>query len=776
MPPSGTKDARLFLASAGTSGSRDDERGFNLRSNAAAVFRCAILLVAVQLLSHSVTVAAQADYGVVGEPSIWHEATSLKTRVVESNGRPSAETVLRLAELEFALGYTDRTDSLLRDSVLVGLLPPAQVLLLRGRREYEAMRFAEAAEAFARAAALSAGTEAGVLAARAGDAYERSGNRVRAAEYYRVAAIPLPQIAGWLAVREARTIQDVPRALQLLALAPPAARKASLRIRAELLLAAPDTFGAVAAFAAGGYPAEAAQLAILARDSVTARSLAYRAATASDTSQLHPGTRLVLESFPPASGEDHLIVARATNKMTSARAAVRYAEEAAEMDATSAEAWLLLGDLLVATGARTRALDAYLRAAVLDGEAAGLAAYKRGSLLLRVGRYASGMEELLTFVGRYPDDYRAPIALYAVADRLGRSGGLGPSDSVFGEVSRRWPTHAYATRARSRLIARSINRGDSATAAAWLKAEVDLGGSDRNSAHFRLAAMTADRQEAKKLYAELARRDSVGYYGTIARELAGLPPIQVDPVIPTPVTDVPHQMFAALDLLRESHFVDESTSLVTYLSARDTWSPAELLDVAEGLVERGYTAEGIRLGWRATASFTLNHPRVLRVIFPWPHREMIEAEAEAQGLDPYLLVALIRQESAFRSSVVSRAGAYGLTQLMPATAREVARKLRVEWNERLLVVADANLHIGATHLASLLGRYDGDVVPALAAYNAGATPVRRWLRYPEAKDPVSFVERIPYSETRGYLRTVLRNRSLYRALYPPAVSIATDAP
>jgi soluble lytic murein transglycosylase len=92
---------------------------------------------------------------------------------------------------------------------------------------------------------------------------------------------------------------------------------------------------------------------------------------------------------------------------------------------------------------------------------------------------------------------------------------------------------------------------------------------------------------------------------------------------------------------------------------------------------------------------------------------------------------------------------------------------------RLLSSAEVNLHLGARHLATLLERYDGRVVPALAAYNAGSRPVDRWLRYPEAGDSVQFVERIPYVETRGYVRSVLRNRSLYQALYPD-VAESTD--
>jgi soluble lytic murein transglycosylase len=157
---------------------------------------------------------------------------------------------------------------------------------------------------------------------------------------------------------------------------------------------------------------------------------------------------------------------------------------------------------------------------------------------------------------------------------------------------------------------------------------------------------------------------------------------------------------------------------------------------------------------------------VLRVVFPWPYRDLIEAKARELQLDPYLLAALIRQESAFTPDAVSRAGAHGLMQLMPPTAREVARKVGAAWDEGLLTIADANLHLGASHLAGLLRNYGNRVVPSLAAYNAGGTPVRRWLRSAGGDDPERFIQRVTYVETRGYLRTVLRNLALYRALYP----------
>jgi soluble lytic murein transglycosylase len=84
-----------------------------------------------------------------------------------------------------------------------------------------------------------------------------------------------------------------------------------------------------------------------------------------------------------------------------------------------------------------------------------------------------------------------------------------------------------------------------------------------------------------------------------------------------------------------------------------------------------------------------------------------------------------------------------------------------EW----LTVPDLNLHLGAAHLAALLRRFRGRVEVAVAAYNAGAAPVSRWITRPGAEDPDQFIEQIPFPETRGYVRAVLRNRDLYRALY-----------
>jgi soluble lytic murein transglycosylase len=110
----------------------------------------------------------------------------------------------------------------------------------------------------------------------------------------------------------------------------------------------------------------------------------------------------------------------------------------------------------------------------------------------------------------------------------------------------------------------------------------------------------------------------------------------------------------------------------------------------------------------------------------------------------------------------------GMMQLMPNVARQLAKSQNFPlWDRALLFQPDVNVQLGVIHFAGLLRRYD-HVEYALAAYNAGGSRVARWRTKSGAADPEIFVERIPYVETRDYVRIVLRNRALYRALYPSA--------
>lgn len=153
------------------------------------------------------------------------------------------------------------------------------------------------------------------------------------------------------------------------------------------------------------------------------------------------------------------------------------------------------------------------------------------------------------------------------------------------------------------------------------------------------------------------------------------------------------------------------------------------------------------------------------LLFPKPYWGDLVANSEKNGLDPYMVAALIRQESEFNPGAVSRANAYGLMQLLPSVGKSLARKQGIKgFSTSQLLDPSMNLRLGTINLRQVLDRYSGQQEYALAAYNAGDTPVRQWLTG-EYKDIPEYVESIPYTETREYVQAILRNREIYRALY-----------
>jgi soluble lytic murein transglycosylase len=155
------------------------------------------------------------------------------------------------------------------------------------------------------------------------------------------------------------------------------------------------------------------------------------------------------------------------------------------------------------------------------------------------------------------------------------------------------------------------------------------------------------------------------------------------------------------------------------------------------------------------------------LLFPQPYWKELVADAGNNGLDPYLVASLIRQESEFNAGAVSPKSAYGLMQLLPSVGKAMAKKQGMKgFTAARLLDPTVNLELGTLNLKQVLDRFGGQMEYVLAAYNAGDTPVRQWLASGDYKDVPEFVESIPYSETRDYVQSILRNREMYRALYP----------
>ena len=156
-----------------------------------------------------------------------------------------------------------------------------------------------------------------------------------------------------------------------------------------------------------------------------------------------------------------------------------------------------------------------------------------------------------------------------------------------------------------------------------------------------------------------------------------------------------------------------------------------------------------------------------RLIFPQPYWNDLVSDSTKNGLDPYLVASLIRQESEFNAGAYSPAHAMGLMQLLPSVGKENAKKEGIRgFQPSSLFNPSVNLQLGTRNLRGVLDRFGGQPEYALAAYNAGDMPVRQWMAAGDYKDIPEFVESIPYTETREYVQAIMRNRELYRALYP----------
>jgi soluble lytic murein transglycosylase len=164
---------------------------------------------------------------------------------------------------------------------------------------------------------------------------------------------------------------------------------------------------------------------------------------------------------------------------------------------------------------------------------------------------------------------------------------------------------------------------------------------------------------------------------------------------------------------------------------------------------------------------------IWRLLFPARHWDVVSKQAAKYNTDPNLILGIIRQESAFREEARSRANARGLMQILPSTGRKAAREAGVaRYQVKKLYRAETNIALGTYYLASLLRRYDGNEELALAAYDAGEARVDRWMRELGTADMAEFVERIPFNETRSYVKQVLTNKAHYGLL--AAASARTD--
>ena len=169
----------------------------------------------------------------------------------------------------------------------------------------------------------------------------------------------------------------------------------------------------------------------------------------------------------------------------------------------------------------------------------------------------------------------------------------------------------------------------------------------------------------------------------------------------------------------------------------------------------------------ADSDFTEMIP-IFKKLYPLYYAEQVDSAAAKFAIPQELIWSVIKKESAFEAKVISYANAYGLMQLLPGTASQVARQMGIPYRStEQLFEPDVNIEMGTYYLSSLLRRYDNNYVKALAGYNAGPHRVDRWKKTYDTIDDDLFMENLEFEQTRAYVRTCLKFFWIYRAITHP---------
>jgi soluble lytic murein transglycosylase len=324
---------------------------------------------------------------------------------------------------------------------------------------------------------------------------------------------------------------------------------------------------------------------------------------------------------------------------------------------------------------------------------------------------------------RYPDSDRASSALYFLGRIAESKSDLGSARVYYEKIDKAFPNYYYAVLARERLALQAIAGANPSTEALQFLGKLQL--TPRHPAeNFVATTTTTDRIERSHLLASAGLDDLAENELRFGAKTDGQPQI------------------IAVELADLANRRDAPDQAIRYIKRYAS----------------GYLSLPID-----------NAPdKFWRLAFPLPYRHSLEEYSRQQSLDPFLVAALIRQESEFNIKAVSRANARGLTQVLPSTARQLSRKLKIpRYSTSMLFSPDMNLKIGTFYLKALSDQLQGKVEETLASYNAGKSRVNSWTSAATYHEPAEFVESIPFSETRVYVQSVLRNAEVYRRLYGP---------
>jgi len=620
---------------------------------------------------------------------------------------------------------------------------------------------------------LSAEDRALVLRARELD---RADSLDAARGAYERAAQKLPQISDWLYLRAAGVTGDSgARAGYFAKLRTDAARD---RIRWTDAIARErtrDFAGAIRVYSALGAKLDALRLRINPPADDASRAAARGEllmfiASSNNSADTREAIDLFDKVFTTTAPRDEIVIARAAGKSgLPDRAATAYAKAlgAGLGDVSDRVAY---GSVLFRLRRYADAASEFAKVRTPPNLAAA-AQYQRARAQIALGNTEAGRSTLRAITTAYPRDTSAASALLLLADLATDDNRDKDARQTLTALLKRFPTGRHATNARFRAGMIAYIQGDRKAAAAEFDSLIAR---DSNSTEALAAAYWAgrsfaalgDKSRGNARWRSIISKEPLSYYAVLAAKRLDTTLVASDrspsnygkvPAIDTAMNRIVELRDVGMDV--EAGFENDRLF-------RDALSnPTRMVATAHALAGSDQASRSIALGRRAIDEIGRS-PENYRLYFPVLERETLIASSKENGLDPVLVAALIRQESNFNPLATSPAGARGLMQLMPAVGKTVAESKGIgPWDPQLLYEPATNIKLGTAHLSGLARKYP-DVVKVLAAYNAGESRVEKWSSKTGAADPEVFTERIPFVETRDYVRTILRNRAYYQALYP----------
>jgi soluble lytic murein transglycosylase len=379
------------------------------------------------------------------------------------------------------------------------------------------------------------------------------------------------------------------------------------------------------------------------------------------------------------------------------------------------------------------------------------ALYSSGNMYLLRREYAPAVEYYIYLATRFPDTKNASAAHWRAGWLSYRQGLLSEAARLFDEQIRLYP-----------------GAKETASALYWRGRLYET--VDHKPAQAAANYRTLVRVYQHYFYAQMARQRlaALGNTPTVIEaqpQLDRIQPPDVPALDESFPEDSPH--LAKARLLANAGLNDYIAQEIAADPDSASWSA---LAEAQIYASYGETFRAMRalkraLPTAATAPIKSVPMAYWRILFPEPYWETIQAESAKNDLDPYLVASLIRQESEFNPSAVSKANAYGLMQMLPSVGKAMAREEGIQHFESFQLLDPAtNIRLGTRYLRKTLDKFGGVAEYALAAYNAGDGRVSDWQAAGPYQGIDEFVESIPFTETREYVEAILRNQETYKAI------------